>query len=68
MDDNNPYFILGMTFSDANEVRDAIVKYSVAKGKNLKLKPNERFMIRAKCEEPGYLFCCLCLRMGIEVD
>ena len=55
-DDENPHFLLGMTFSNATEVREALAKYSVAKGKDLRLKPNEPVRIRARCKYPGYSF------------
>lgn len=38
-----------MTFGDANEVRLAITKYSVANSTPLKLNHNELFRLRAKC-------------------
>ena len=55
VDDENPNFLLGMTFSNTKEVREVIAKYSVAKGFDLRLKPNERTRIRAQCKYPGYI-------------
>ena len=48
--DGLPNFFLGMTFGDAKEARDAISRYAVARGVRLKLNPNEKLRIRAKCK------------------
>ena len=48
--DGLPNFFLGMTFGDAKEARDAISRYGVARGVRLKLNPNEKLRIRAKCK------------------
>ena len=64
MDDNNPHFVLGMTFIDSNEVRDAIARYSIAQGHDLKLKPNERWRIRAKCKQANCPFVMLISKDG----
>ena len=39
-------FLVCMTFTNNTEVRQALAKYVVAKGVDLKLKPNERLRIR----------------------
>ena len=48
--DGLPKFFLGMSFSDATEAREAISRYAVARGVKLKLNPNEKLRIRAKCK------------------
>lgn len=55
-DVGNPHFLLGMTFASAQEARIAIAKYSIAKSTPLKLNPNEKHRIRAKCKSPGCPF------------
>ena len=59
VDDDNPHFLIGMTFSNAKEVREALTKYAVAKGKDLRLKPNEPTRIRATCKAKGCPFVIL---------
>ena len=46
-----PYFILGMTFPNAAEVRKSIIKYCNSKGVALKYVKNERNRLRVKCED-----------------
>nr|XP_009787614.1 PREDICTED: uncharacterized protein LOC104235521 [Nicotiana sylvestris] len=36
-----------------DEIREALQTYSIKKGVNLKLKPNEKEMVRAKCTKKG---------------
>ena len=48
-DGDQGHFILGMTFANAGEAREAIAKYAVAQGKKLKIHPNEPHRIRVKC-------------------
>ena len=55
-DDDHQHFLLGMTFSNATEAREAIPKYSVAKGKDIRIKPNEPTKIRGRCKYPGCPF------------
>lgn len=54
--DGNPHFLLGMTFATANDARMAISKYSIANSTPLKLKPNEKNRIRARCKSEGCPF------------
>ena len=50
--------MLGMTFANAAEAREAIAKYAIAEGKKLKIHPNEPQRIRVKCvNEEGCPFC-----------
>lgn len=56
VDDSNPHFLLGMTFANAIEARKAIAKYSISKCTPLKLNPNEKGRIRAKCKNKGCPF------------
>ena len=42
--------MLGMTFANAQEARDAITKYDVLFSYKLKLNPNEPYRIMAKCK------------------
>ncbi|KAH6768920.1 hypothetical protein C2S51_014256 [Perilla frutescens var. frutescens] len=56
IDDNNPHFILGMSFKNAVEARLAIRRYSVAKCTPLKIKPNDSERLRAKCKIQGCPF------------
>ena len=47
--DGKGYFILGMTYGNTAEAREAIAKYVVSFGNKLKLNPNEPRRIRARC-------------------
>ncbi|KAK1392488.1 hypothetical protein POM88_011544 [Heracleum sosnowskyi] len=51
MDDNRPTFRLGMTFSNAFEVREAITKYGISQGVSLKYVKNKPSRLRVKCEK-----------------
>ncbi|XP_050238098.1 uncharacterized protein LOC126687582 [Mercurialis annua] len=42
-------FMLGMTFADAKEAREALAKYTVSVDRRLKIRPNEPGRIIAKC-------------------
>ena len=42
--------MLGMTFANAKEAREAISKYAIQFGYKLKINPNEPFRIVAKCQ------------------
>ena len=44
------HLMLGMTFGNAKEAREAITKYAVQFGYKLKLNPNEPLRIVAKCQ------------------
>ena len=48
--DGQGYFMLGMTFTNVVEAREAINKYVVMFGYKLKLNPNEPHRIVAKCK------------------
>lgn len=50
MDDNKSTFRLGMTFTNALEVREAITNYEISRGVALKYVKNELFRIRV-CQE-----------------
>ncbi|KAH6771027.1 Alanyl-tRNA synthetase [Perilla frutescens var. hirtella] len=63
-DDGNPHFLLGMTFGNAEEARAAIAKYSIAKCTPLKLNPNEKHRIRAKCKSAGCPFVLFMSKTG----
>ncbi|XP_048228242.1 uncharacterized protein LOC125369516 [Ricinus communis] len=47
--DRQSHFMLGMTFANANEARQAIANYGVALSVKLKINPNEPFRLRVKC-------------------
>ncbi|KAF2286773.1 hypothetical protein GH714_030173 [Hevea brasiliensis] len=53
-----PYLCLGMEFSDAIEFREAITKYSIARGVKIKFTKNEPNRVRAKCQKkcPFHIF------------
>ncbi|KAH6770758.1 hypothetical protein C2S52_015561 [Perilla frutescens var. hirtella] len=62
-DEGNPFFLLGVTFANAEEARLAIARYSVARSTPLKLNPNEKGRIRAQCKGVGcpfYLWMSYC--------
>ena len=40
-DGNQGHFMLGMTFTNAAEAREAIAKYAIVEGKKLEIHPNE---------------------------
>ena len=44
---------LGMVFESAVQFRQAVAKYAVAKGVQLKLRPNESSKVRVKCQKEG---------------
>ncbi|KAF3641320.1 hypothetical protein T459_33696 [Capsicum annuum] len=46
-------FQLYMVFFNAIEFREALQSYSIQKGVNLKLKPNEKERVKAKCKHKG---------------
>ncbi|KAH6774751.1 hypothetical protein C2S51_013155 [Perilla frutescens var. frutescens] len=56
IDDNNPHFLLGMTFKDAEDARLAIRRYSVQKCTPLRIRPNDSRRLRAKCKAEGCPF------------
>lgn len=56
IDDNNPHFMLGMTFKDAAEARLAIRRYSVAKCTPLRIRSNDAVRLRVKCKTGGCPF------------
>ncbi|XP_075103693.1 uncharacterized protein LOC142178262 [Nicotiana tabacum] len=47
-------FELYMIFENVVQFREALQTYSIQKGVNLKLKPNERERVRANCTKKGY--------------
>ena len=49
IEDQRPYFSLGMTFANATKVREPIMKYCISKGMALKFVKNEKNIIRVKC-------------------
>ena len=51
VEDQRPYFSLGMTFPNASEVRKYITKYCITRGVTLKYVKNERNRIRVKYED-----------------
>ena len=51
IEDQRPYFSLGMTFANAAEVRESIIKYCISRGVTLKFVKNERNRIRVKCQD-----------------
>ena len=63
--DGTPFFMLGMSFSNAIAVREALARYGVAEGKKLKIKPNDPARIIAKCvTESGCPFVILISKDG----
>jgi len=44
-----PQFIVGMTFEDATEFKNAILKYSVAEQRAIKYTKNTKSVVRARC-------------------
>ncbi|KAK1384443.1 hypothetical protein POM88_022178 [Heracleum sosnowskyi] len=66
-DDNRPTFTVGMTFSNAVQVRAAIAKYGISRGVSLKYVKNEPSRIRVKCEE-GYPFLLLVSKDGSQPE
>ena len=51
IEDQRPYFSLGMTFANAAKVRESITKYCISRGVTLKFVNNERNRIRVKCQD-----------------
>ncbi|XP_056174657.1 uncharacterized protein LOC115667281 isoform X2 [Syzygium oleosum] len=47
----NPVFIIGMTFEDATEFKDAILRYSVAEQRAIKYTKNTKKFVRARCAQ-----------------
>ncbi|CAN0893142.1 hypothetical protein LINGRAHAP2_LOCUS17978, partial [Linum grandiflorum] len=50
---DKPFFSLGMTFSDAEDVREAIKKHAITERKDVKFVKNEPKRIRLKCKWRG---------------
>ncbi|XP_028778511.1 uncharacterized protein LOC114735021 [Neltuma alba] len=48
---DQPFFMLGMTFLDLNELRSAIDSYAISKGVNIKIIRSEKRLLKAICEE-----------------
>ena len=42
VEDQRPYFSLGMTFANATEVRESITTYCISRGVTLKFVKNEK--------------------------
>ena len=51
-DVNDPTFKLGMLFASSDDFRNACREYSIMNKKDIKLRPNEKWRIRAKCKLP----------------
>ena len=51
IEDQRPYFSLGMAFANAAKVRESITKYCISRGVALKFVKNERNRIRVKCQD-----------------
>ena len=51
VEDQRPYFSLGMTFPNAVEVRKSIIKHCNSRGVVRKYVKNERNRLRVKCED-----------------
>ena len=51
VEDQRPYFSLGMTFPNTTKVRKSITKYCISRGLALKYVKTERNRIRVKCED-----------------
>ncbi|EEF28031.1 conserved hypothetical protein [Ricinus communis] len=55
-DIDTEFFRQSMTFSNAVEARRSVTRYNVAKEYDLKLNPNQKFIIRAKSKYDGCPF------------
>ncbi|XP_028778515.1 transcription initiation factor TFIID subunit 11-like [Neltuma alba] len=51
---DQPFFMLGMTFLDLNELRSAIDSYAISKGVNIKIIRSEKRLLKAICEEGAH--------------
>ena len=51
VEDQRPYFSLGMTFVNPYEVRESIRQYEISRGKPLRFVKNEKDRIRVKRED-----------------
>ena len=68
IEDQRPYFILGMTFANAYEVRESITKYCISRGVALKFVKNERNRIRVKCVKTNALLYYWCQKKIPTLD
>ena len=48
-----PLWEIGLVFENAVQFREALAKYAVLKGVDIKLRPNETGRVRGKCKSVG---------------
>lgn len=51
-DGKKPVFKLGMLFASADDFRNAVKEYLIINKKEIKITPNDEWIIRAKCKKP----------------